>query len=185
MNKASLFMERLRGKKREVQFLCVFIFTMLFIYFSPYGITFVMTPSIAEGVYFKTPVGELKRGQTYCARFGRPDWLPDEINIPDNLNACKYLIGMPGDVVKTEDGVVSVFYKTETDVSGVEVETQKSYVRKSSFKGLPLLAPEINGVIPEGSYFFASDKELGWDSRYIGLIKYSELKSKVNLLYEF
>ncbi len=184
MQYVSLLVKGLKDSK-TVQAVTAFIISFLLLSFSPYSLTMVVTPSIPMGVYTKQPVGELVRGQSYCIKIVRPEWLAEEISIPRKLIACKNLIGLPGDKVITEKGVVSVISHVEEDVVGTKVDAIKEFKRVTAFKGVPINAPDINVTIPEGYYFFASEHEKGWDSRYIGLIKESELKSKVNLLYEF
>lgn len=184
MQYINLLKQGLKNSK-VAQAIAAFIVSLLLLSFSPYSLTTVVTPSIPMGIYTTQPVGELVRGQSYCMRMVRPGWLAEEINIPPRMVACKYLMGLPGDKVITKNGVVSVISQVDGDVVGTKVEAVREFKRLKAFKGIPIDAPDVNVTIPEGYYFFASEHEKGWDSRYIGLIKESALKSKVNLLYEF
>ena len=87
----------------------------------------------------------------------------------------KRVIGLPGDVIKYEDGVLYV---------NDEVVEEKFEHEKTPDFNLSKISGGVKGdVVPEGYYFVLGDNRTNSnDSRYIGYIKKSDILGKTNLI---
>jgi type IV secretory pathway protease TraF len=86
--------------------------------------------------------------------------------------------------VYTKGDFVVVEYTVEDNFSSPETITNR-YKRLSEIRGFPVGFVDVNGVIPNGYYYFGSDVSHGWDSRYLGLINDELVLGRAKLLKSF
>jgi len=134
--------------------------------------------------YLNTLDDSRVRGASYCFDNYRPDWVHSQLGIASHQISCKYLLGLPGDTVRTEGEFVVVEYTYDDVITGPKTVRTK-YKRQSEVRGFPVGYVDVNGVIPEGVYYFGSDFPQGWDSRYIGLVSDDLVLGRAWLLKSF
>ena len=123
--------------------------------------------SIPEGLYLATDASAatvLARGQLACFPYENPEWVKKPYLYKGEI-LCKYVMGMPGDIVKTTAGGANQICSAGrcADV-GVAL--------KRDSRGDATSPPVFSDtVIPEGSYYMGSTRRPNsLDSRYLGLV---------------
>ncbi len=149
-------------------------------FFSPFKVGYVYTPSVPMGFYFISEFEKVpKRDGIYCFIDNLAEWVPDTLPMVDGSRICKYALGMPGDLIeKTATHVVLTRANSKRYPFKGDAVSTYPYVNELS--GTEIQSDLQVGVIPEGYVYFGSDYEGGWDSRYIGLVHVSEILGKAN-----
>lgn len=145
------------------------------IFFSPFKLGYVYTPSVPMGFYFineyeKTP----KRDGIYCFIDNLPEWVPDHLPMVDGTRICKFALGVAGDLIEVTDSQV-ILTRNDSARFPYEGDAVSKYPLAKVVDGAQILTDLKSGVIPEGYIYFGSDYEGGWDSRYFGLVHVSEI----------
>lgn len=134
---------------------------------SPFGLSMNVTGSIPRGVYlsFNPNPANFKLGTIACFAYTPPDWARDRHYMPDGINICKPIVGVPGSRVSTTNGEVRVVNANHNDYV-VHTLAHDSRNRPLPQDGAP------NRALEEGEYLLMSDYSKGsLDSRYLGVIK--------------
>lgn len=132
----------------------------------PYGIRFVYTASMPQGLYQSKTYDQtpLTRGQAVCVHTQPTGWvLARHYLVPGEI-VCKYTLGVPGDIVEPRGDEIRICHEGQCTSAGI--------VQKTDINGQPSF-PAFSGptVIPAGSYYFGSTHNpRSLDSRYLGLI---------------
>ncbi len=153
---------------------------------SPVRFTMVGSPSITMGIYILNELDtDMVRGRSYCFDNYAPEWAHPELHIPSYQITCKYLIGMPGDLIESDNDLVRLTYTGEGDAPRQLSSIVREFPRLHESEGAPVGYAALPDVIPEGSYYLGSDYPKGWDSRYLGTIASDLILGRATLLYEF
>lgn len=132
----------------------------------PYGVRYVRTPSIPEGLYGSKRYDgtALVRGETACFRPAPTGWVAERGYIHPNATLCKYVLGVPGDEIRPQGERLSICQAGRCTDAGKVMPTDRQ--GRPSMSAFP--APV---VIPEGQYYLGSTHhERSFDSRYLGLV---------------
>jgi conjugative transfer signal peptidase TraF len=152
------------------------------------GVLIVHTPSIAEGVYLRSPVGEegpLQVGDVVCLE-GTSVFAPSVLR--EGIAAgrfpaawrieplVKHVAALGGD---------EIAYELELGVL-VNGEALPNSVRKSAdLEGKRLPSPAMPGSVPAGHVWLTSTHPDGFDSRYVGPIDVRALSCVAEPLWMF
>lgn len=170
---------------KRFQFVVITMIFVALIKISPWKIVLVGSKSIEVGLYFlDETVDERKRGRQYCFDNHKPDWVHHDLKIPSHQVSCKYLIGVPGDKISVEGQDVVISFVDSDPIFG-DSKVERRFTRISEIEGKPVGYEGLPETIPAGSYYFGSDFEFGWDSRYVGLIKDDKIIGGAKLLKAF
>ena len=89
-----------------------------------------------------------------------------------NEHIIKRVIGLPGEIVKYENGLLYV--------NGENIKEPFINQKTADFSTTFLIS---NGIIPSNTYFVLGDnRNNSYDSRYIGFIKKEDIMGKTNLV---
>lgn len=155
------------------------------LFFSPYKVGYVYTPSVPMGFYFISEFEKVpKRDGIYCFIDNLAEWVPESLPMVDGSRICKYALGMPGDLIeKTETHVVLT--RSNSSRYSFQGDAVSEYPYILDLSGTEIQSELDVGVIPEGFIYFGSDYEGGWDSRYFGLVHVSEILGKAESIRLF
>lgn len=145
--------------------------------FVPFSLVYNSTASIPKGIYLAKEVqgASLTRGDTACFAYSSPPWAQARAYFPEGRRLCKYVLGLPGDVLEVSEGVLTVTHKGK-EHPGLEVE-----LAKVDSKGRELPQDALSsGGIPEGRVLMLGpEHKNSLDSRYLGLVPLSQLKHQL------
>ncbi|KWU17821.1 S26 family signal peptidase [Burkholderia cenocepacia] len=143
-----------------------------YVRFVPYSVVWNITASIPKGLYFSTEYDgskPLAHRQIGCFDYKAPKWADARHYFPENFQLCKYVYGVPGDLVVVSDKQVSV--------SDGFVSIPGGVIAPADSRGRPL--PQdvaIAGEVPKGEYLMlAPEHNNSLDSRYLGRIAQSRI----------
>lgn len=147
----------------------------------PYGIRYVYTQSMPQGLYqSKTyDLTALTRGQAVCVRTEPTGWVLARHYLAPGEIICKYALGVPGDRVEPRGDELFICHEETCATVGV--------VQKTDIKGQPAF-PAFTGptVIPPGHYYFGSTHHLrSLDSRYLGLLSAEQIAVRIWPIWNF
>jgi len=143
---------------------------------TPYRITYNITLSVPKGFYL------YEKGNRNIT--SHDDYVIFQyIGIPPYVGKNKYVdlhwthfikqpLGMPGDRIITKD---YVNYRIEGDKL-IELNKAK--------KELPVVQNFDGSPLPKNKYFMGSHSDIGFDSRYFGLVDRNQIIGKAWLLWE-
>lgn len=161
------------GRRKAIQnFLIVLALATLAIQvyarYVPYSLTWVVTPSIPQGLYVSKAVNGrlLERDEIACFDYPAPAWAQGRGYVPEGMRLCKFVAGVPGD-----------FFSREGDTllrapNGAHPAPIAQFVHVDSKKRpLPQDAPVL-GEVPSGEYVMLAPKyPNSLDSRYYGRVQ--------------
>ena len=142
-----------------------------YVRFVPYSLAWNITASIPKGLYFSTEYDgkPLRHQQIACFDYRAPSWAAARHYFPENFQLCKYVYGVPGDVVSLQGKQVSVAVSEATVPGGTLAEHDSM--------GRPLPQDVVyRGAVPAGQYLLLAPQHANsLDSRYLGLIAQSRI----------
>jgi type IV secretory pathway protease TraF len=150
---------------------------------SPYGITYMSSPSLKEGWYETQPIRfPLKRGETVCAVYHEPAWAIGRHYLPNRSFICKHVFGLPGDRIEVTHRVVHIC--PQPLVAQAQVPGQKCLfagrILTRDPSGRPVFAAALPKRIPAGYVYLGSTRvKDSFDSRYLGVFPMSDVKLEI------
>lgn len=148
---------------------------------SPYSLVYNVTPSIPKGFYKATVVKptELVRGDLACFPYSAPQWAKDRAYLPEGMELCKPLVGLPGDRIEREGD--RIFLITPQSTKRQLLATVSPVDSKG--RAMPLDAlPE--GTLSATQFVFISNRvPNSYDSRYYGVIPTHIVRTRITPLY--
>lgn len=150
----------------------------------PYGVSYVMTNSIAKGYYFSTktkPDHKPKNGDVVCVEFNPPDWVKERQYLPRDLSLCKKVAAIEGEFVRRKGDDLEVSKNGE------------SWVRLGRFQAKDSKGRTIQSYpwgestrLKQGEFFaFGDNNEMSLDSRYLGPLETDSIKKTLRELYVY
>lgn len=150
----------------------------------PYGISYVLSNSIAKGYYFSTkqpPGYSVALGEIVCVRIEQPDWVQERQYLPKGLPICKKVVAIEGDFIRVQ--------KEEIHIS----RDGKQWSRLAAIQSKDSKGREIKHYpwgestkLQSGEFFaFGDNNQMSLDSRYLGPIKTNKIEKTLKELYVF
>lgn len=150
----------------------------------PYGISYVMTNSIAKGYYFSTKTNQNYKpqvGEIVCVDFQAPAWVIERQYLPKDLSLCKKVAAVEGEFIRQ---------------SGAEVEVSSdgvNWVRLAKVQPYDSKGRKIEGFhwgestqLKNGEFFaFGDNNVMSLDSRYLGPLKTESIRKTLTELYVY
>ena len=87
---------------------------------------------------------------------------------------CKYIAGKPGDTIEVNYGYITI--------NGRHTKVK---MKTNDFANRPLPYPDYPLVLKADEFFILGDHPESYDSRYYGLVKYSDLSALYTPLFTF
>lgn len=142
----------------------------------PYSIVLNRTASIPLGIYLSERArAPLAAGALACFRYQAPDWARPRMYFPDSFELCKMVLGQGGDHVERHGGVWHVRAK-----DGSMRRVGPTQLNDSAGRPLPQSAL-TEGPIPRGLLLMAAPAySNSLDSRYLGLVRESEITRRIH-----
>lgn len=114
-----------------------------------------------------------KAGDTVM--FKLPVGVPKDYGFKKGDTFLKKIACVPHDIITVSEGSSGYVFNCNNVMIG-------SAYKKDKY-GNPLAHPDIEGEIPDGKYFVATEHPKSFDSRYYGLIDKDDIIGKAILLY--
>lgn len=139
------------------------------------------TQSVPVGLYWVHPKAPafVNRGDIVTFRFGSvaPEWALKVHASEIEKNYMKFVIGIPGDQLVQRGPEVWVCRDARCGLAGVR--------KTRDMKGRPAPWAALPSTIPDGYYFLGSSAKHGFDSRYLGLVRKSQINGYSAPLWQF
>lgn len=143
----------------------------VYVLYVPYSISWNVTASIPTGLYFSTEYAgrALVRGEVACFPYKAPEWAKERHYFPEGFQLCKYVLGLPGDVVSAQADALTL--------QQVGSERKKFAYAAADSKGRQLSHAAWDAEpLKEGQYaFIAPAHTNSLDSRYLGSISKNQV----------
>lgn len=150
----------------------------------PYGVTYVMSNSIAKGYYFSTKSQgneSVKPGEIVCVNIEQPDWIAERQYLPKDLPICKKVVAIQGDYVRLNGKDI------ELSKDGL-IWTRLAMVQENDSKGRPVKVypwGESTQLNQDEFFAFGDNNSMSLDSRYLGPMSTKNIEKTLKELYVY